>query len=104
MDPAALTLGQISSALRDFTVVGVLLTVAWKSRGMYESAKNFFERLTKHMDKMESGMETLLTNHLFHIEKELKVMARRQVKAIEVLQAQSDVMTDDGAPPPVIEA
>jgi hypothetical protein len=87
MDPSALTLGQVSSALRDFTVVGVLLTTAWKSRGMYDAAKNFFQRLTTHMDKMESGMQTLLNNHLTHIENDLKVMARRQVKAINVLQA-----------------
>lgn len=77
-DPAQLTLGQVSSALRDFTVVGVLLTVAWKSRGIYDSAKDFFERLTTHMDVMEDGMQTLLTNHLTHIEKDLKTLSGRK--------------------------
>src|SRR5271156_4200647 len=98
-DPASLTLGQVSSVLRDFTVVGVLLTVAWKTRGIYEAAKNFLNRLTTHMDIVEDGLDTLLTNHLLHIEKDLKIMARRQVRAIEVLEAQSDAMTDEGAPP-----
>lgn len=82
-DPAALTLGQVSSTLRDFTVVGVLLTVAWKTRGMYEAAKNFFERLTRHMTVMEQGMQTLLNNHLSHIEKDLRAMAHHQVRASE---------------------
>jgi len=80
-DPSTLTLGQVSSALRDFTVVGVLITISWKSRGVYEAAKNFFERLTTHMEIMESGMKTLLNNHLVHIESSLKKMAYRQVRA-----------------------
>lgn len=77
-DPAALTLGQVSSALRDFAVVGFLLTIAWKSRGGYEFVKKFFERLTTHMDVMEAGMKTLLTNHLTHIESDLKTLSGRK--------------------------
>lgn len=84
-DPAQLTLGQVSSALRDFAIVGVLIGGAWKSRGWFEHAKQFFiklvailERLTTHMDVMEEGMKTLLTNHLTHIESDLKVIASRK--------------------------
>jgi hypothetical protein len=77
-DPAQLTLGQVSSALRDFAVVGFLIGVAWKSRGWYELAKDFFERLTNHMDTMEDGMEKLLSNHLTHIEADVRAMMRRQ--------------------------
>ena len=83
-DPAQLTLGQVSSTLRDFTVVGVLLTVAWKSRGWYDLATSFFQRLIHHMDLMEQGMSTLLTNHLTHIEKDLDKLTRRQVRATDV--------------------
>jgi hypothetical protein len=90
-DPSALTLGQVSSVLRDFTVVGVLLTIAWKSRGVYEAAKSFFKRLTTHMDVMERGMDTLLTNHLSHIEKSLKQMTRQQVRATENEQVQYEL-------------
>jgi hypothetical protein len=78
LDPAQLTLGQVSSALRDLTVVGILLTVAWKSRGVYDSAKGFLERLTTHMDVMEGGMKTLLTNHLTHMEQDLKTLTGRK--------------------------
>ena len=84
-DPANLTLGQAASALRDFTVVGVLLTLAWKSRGFYEEAKRFFQRWTDHMDVMESGMTTLLTNHLTHIEADLKSLAGRENEIVEDL-------------------
>lgn len=77
-DPSGWTLGQVSGTLRDFAVVGFLIGISWKSRGMYEAAKDFFERLTKHMELMESGMKTLLTNHLAHIEKDLKTLAGRR--------------------------
>lgn len=93
-NPADLTLGQVSSALRDFTIVGVLLTAAWKARGGYELVKNFFERLTKFMASMEAdsafirqGMQTLLSNHLTHIEADLRNMAHRQVRASHAEQA-----------------
>lgn len=79
-DPASLTLGQVSSALRDFSIVGVLVIGAWKARGFYEVAANFFERMTKHMDVMETGMSTLLTNHLAHIEADLKTLSGRNEK------------------------
>lgn len=84
-DPAQLTLGQVSSALRDFAVVGFLFTVAWKSRGVWEHVKKFFERLTTFMVRMENdsafvrqGMQTLLSNHLTHIEADLKALAARK--------------------------
>lgn len=95
-DPASLTLGQVSSALRDFAIVGVLVGGAWKARGIFEGGKNFFQRLTTHMDVMEKGMSTLLTNHLPHMEKELKSIAHRQVRATS---AEQDQYVIDDIPP-----
>jgi hypothetical protein len=77
-DPSQLTLGQVSSTLRDLTLVGFLLALAWKSRGIYEHGVRFFERWTTHMNFMEESMKALLTNHLFHIEKDLKSLAARK--------------------------
>ena len=77
-DPASLTLGQISSTIRDFTIVGFLIGGAWKARGVFEQILGFFKRLTTHMEIMERGMSTLLTNHLLHIEKDLKHIAGRK--------------------------
>jgi hypothetical protein len=81
-DPAQLTLGQVSSAIRDFTVVGFLVGGAWKMRGFFEGGKNFFKRLTTHMDIMETGMSTLLTNHLAHIEEDLKKLSGRSDESL----------------------
>ena len=87
-DPASLTLGQVSSAIRDFAIVGFLVGGAWKARGIFEGGKKFFERLTTFMDTVEEdsayirqGMHTLLSNHLTHIEADLKKMAHHQVRA-----------------------
>jgi len=102
-DPSQLTLGQVSGTLRDFTVVGVLLTIAWKSRGVYETVKAFFERLTKFMVTMEAdsafvrdGMKTLLSNHLTHIEADLRKMTHRQVRATDAEQTQYEADDQSG--------
>jgi hypothetical protein len=93
-DPAQLTLGQVSSALRDFAIVGFLVGGAWKARGLFESGKKFFERLTTFMTVVQEdsafireGMRTLLTNHLTHMEADLRNMSQRQVRATEYERA-----------------
>ena len=80
-DPSSLTLGQISSALRDFTVIGILVTITWKFKGFYEDGRHFINRLGNHMTTMEAGMDKLLNNHLAHMESDLRSMAQRQVRA-----------------------
>jgi len=96
-DPAQLTLGQLSAAARDISIVGVLIGVSWKLRGVYESASNFFKRFVEHMEKMESGMNTLLTNHLAHMEEDLRNMAHRQVRASDSEQVEYQVEDDADA-------
>lgn len=94
-DPSAVTLGQVSSTIRDLSIVAVLVSVTWKARGMFESVTDFFERTTKHMDTMEAGMNKLLTNHLAHIEADLSKMAHRQVRATDI--EQSAYSAEDGS-------
>jgi hypothetical protein len=76
-NPAGVTLGEVSSIIRDFSIFGTLAVFIWKARGVYESVTNFFTRTSKHMDVMESGMNTLLTNHLPHLEQEIKALSSR---------------------------
>jgi hypothetical protein len=81
-DPSGITLGQISSSVRDFAIVGVLISLSWKARGAYEAVTQFFTRTMKHMDVMEAGMTTLLTNHLAHIETSLDKMSNNQERVL----------------------
>lgn len=90
-DPASLTLGQVSSALRDFAIVGMLVAISWKARGVYEAVTKFSTRTMKHMDTMEYKMQILLTNHLAHIGQDLKKITYHQVRASESEQVQYDV-------------
>lgn len=91
-DPSQLTLGQLSSSLKDFAIVGFLVGFAWKARGFYELASNFFTRISTHMDVMEDGMDRLLTNHLPHIEQEI---AGRKGEYVHILA--------DAGPDPLLE-
>jgi len=77
-DPGNLTLGQVSSAIRDFSIVIVLIVSVWKARGIFEDVSNFFTRVIKHMDSMESFARTVMDNHLLHIEQDLKTLSGRQ--------------------------
>lgn len=77
-DPSTLTLGQVSSAIRDLSIVAVLVTISWKARGIYETATQFFDRVTKHMDSMENFARTVVDNHLYHIEMDLKTLSGRK--------------------------
>jgi hypothetical protein len=86
-DPSQLTLGQVSSFVRDFGIVGTLIVFSWKMRGVYEAVTQFFTRTMKHMDVMEQGMNTLLTNHLAHIETEVVKMANNQARVLSGDQA-----------------
>ena len=100
-DPSTLTLGQVSSAIRDFTIVGILAGGAWKARGVFEGGKNFVKRLLTFMDTLEKdsayireGMQTLLTNHLTHIEADLRHIRHRQVRATDAEQVQYEADDD----------
>jgi hypothetical protein len=81
-DPSSITLGQISSSVRDFAIVGSLIAASWKARGVYEAITHFFNRTVKHMDVMEAGMQTLLTNHLAHIEEAVQKMTNNQARVL----------------------
>lgn len=81
-DPAQLTLGKLSAAARDISIVGVLIGASWKLRGVYETAVKFIDRFVKHMDTMEQGMNTLLTNHLAHIESSVEKMSANQARVL----------------------
>jgi len=73
-NPGALTLGELSSALKDFGILTVCLTVGWKGRGLiqpgidlFKKASTFFDRAEIHMTTMEGQMNLLLNNHLKHL-------------------------------------
>ncbi len=77
-DPTTLTVGAVISAIRDIGFIAGLVVFGWKVRDWVQPLVKFFERADKHMDIMESGMNALLTNHLKHIETDLRTLTGRK--------------------------
>lgn len=81
LSPSQLTIGELSSAVKDYGIFVTVVVVGWKSRGAIQPLINFvkkvsdfidkvdarFERADKHMTLMETSMSTLLNNHLAHL-------------------------------------
>jgi hypothetical protein len=81
LSPSQWTIGELSSAVKDYGIFATVVIVGWKSRGaiqpamdLFKKANAFFDKVdgqmargNLHMQKMESGMDTLLNNHLAHL-------------------------------------
>lgn len=90
-DPAQITLGQLSSTVRDLSIVTVIVGVVWKARGwfakgerLYENTEKFIERVSTHMTFMEGCANKALNNHLAHMQHDLRVLSGRKADVIEV--------------------
>jgi hypothetical protein len=93
-DPSTtVTIGQVISTLKDLGFIVGTGVVGWKARDLFQPAVDFFKRAVDHMDIMESGvkslqmdMNTLLTNHLSHVEADLKVISGRITNHVVALE------------------
>lgn len=77
-NPDGFTFKNAADAFYDLALPSLLITLAWKSRGLYDDAKSFLTRAVTHMDVMEKGMTLLLSNHAPHIEAYLRTIAQRE--------------------------
>jgi len=69
MDSSTLTsVTDVLSALRDVAVIGGVLSLVWKARGMWEDGRQFIKSIKVFMETMSASTQTILNNHLFHIE------------------------------------
>lgn len=78
-DPSSMTVGQAISHIRDIVVIAGVLSTGWKLRGYLQKLLDFGNRCYEHMTYMEAGLNTLLNNHMKHIEADLKTIAGREV-------------------------
>jgi hypothetical protein len=95
IDPTSITLGQVSSVVRDLTIVAILWKTAWAIRGLYGDVKAFFDRVTQHMTRMERFATIVLNNHLKHIERDLKTLSGRQDDAADALDISLDALDQE---------
>lgn len=80
---------QVFAIFRDGAIIIGICTLGWKARGLYQSIADLIHRSIAHMDVVESGlkrmednMHILLTNHLRHIEADLKSLSGRKDDAL----------------------
>lgn len=72
------TITEVLGWVREFSIIGAILTLAWKARGWWDSVTDGWERIERHMDLMEKFARSANDNHLKHIEDYLKKMANQQ--------------------------
>lgn len=87
-----MTVGEAISSIRDITLVAGVLILGWKARSWVQPVIDFFDNANKFMVDMRHDMQTLLNNHLSHIESDLRHMTSRNrhpmfAEAVEEVQA-----------------
>jgi hypothetical protein len=82
-----MNVGELISNLRDITITVATLTIGWKARSwiqpiveFFKRANEFFDRSEAHIQKVESGMQVLLNNHLSHIQSDLGHISGRELR------------------------
>lgn len=77
-----ITVGQIITYGRDLAIAGTILKLGWEARGVIESIKTFFKDVGGFMTSVEDKLDTLntnvntvMTNHLHHIDEKLDLIA-----------------------------
>jgi uncharacterized protein YgfB (UPF0149 family) len=83
-DPSKMTVSEAISALRDAGFLFGMVIAGWKGRSWIQPVIDFFHNGTEfmresrlHQQIMESQMNLVLTNHLAHIEENLKAISAR---------------------------
>lgn len=69
-------LTEILGWMREVSIIGFLLGLAWKARGIVDNISRFFDRITDHMTHMENFATEVVENHLKHIEDDMAELAR----------------------------
>jgi hypothetical protein len=83
---------ELISTLKDAGFLIGFCIAGWKARAVIQPLIAFFDRAQKHMDTMEAGISglqtgvnTLLTNHLSHMEQDLKTLSGRKESFVHAL-------------------
>lgn len=85
-NPNTTTVSDAISTIRDIGFIIAILVSGFKIRSWIQPGIEFFQRINifmslgeTHMALMENNMRTLLTNHLSHIEADLKHLSGREI-------------------------
>jgi|SRR5208337_106838 len=88
MEINQLTVTTVLGWVRESTTILFLVGLIWAARGFFEDAKTFIKDIRKFMEVMTTFAETVVNNHLKHIERDLAF-------AVKVLKEESGEDTLD---------
>lgn len=78
----SITIGQIITYGRDLSIAGVILKIGWEARSVVQVVKDFFNNVstfmkavTEKLDTLNTNVNTLMNNHLQHIDQKLDLIA-----------------------------
>jgi uncharacterized membrane protein required for colicin V production len=69
VSPTAQLLTSLFGYARDLTVIGFIILLSWKARGIWDSITAFIDHVTIFMASMTQHADTLVSNHLNHLQK-----------------------------------
>ena len=85
ISPTAQVLTEVFGYARDLSVIGFVILIAWKARGPWDSVINFIDRVTEFMDIMKDHADTLVTNHLKHLQESADRIEKKLADQTELL-------------------
>lgn len=71
---------------RDLSVVGFIILVAWKARGMWDTANGFIESVQVFMKAVTGTLHLLVNNHLKHLQESAARVEHKLDDQTELLQ------------------
>lgn len=90
IDFSVVTVSQLLSGARDIVLIVGTLGIGWKLRAWVQPGIDFFKEVkshlvksSAHMQTMERQMALLLSNHLAHIEADLKSLSGRTTDELD---------------------
>jgi len=86
----AVTITQVLGWARDLGFLGALIIIAWNARGKWDGAKSFIAETRAFMKTMTNHADTLVTNHLEHLQKSGERIEKALAQQSALLQEISD--------------
>ena len=66
--------------IREIAIIVSIAVVGWKTRGAWQGVLDFSNRVVKHMETMEGFAQTVVENHLKHLERDVAKLVGREME------------------------
>lgn len=81
----AMVLTEFFGYARDLSVIGFIILVSWKARGIWDGITGFIDKVSCFMVKMDEHADILVHNHLKHLQDSANMIERKLDDQTELL-------------------